>query len=268
MVVGARAPARVGRCQRSLFYLPLSRVSLRGSFAYSRRPRYNLPMMRTLRALVTGLGLLALAGVAAFVGFIWRIDRYGHVDGARPADVIIILGARVRPDGQPGSDLLSRTYHALDLYQAGYAKHIICTGGFAGDRLSAAAVACRFATEHGVPPGQAWLAAGTSSTAEDAAAAAEVMRARGWQTAILVSHPLHLYRAAWHFRRLGIVVYPSPTTTEVERIAWPLRLYYASREAVAILWSVAEGWGMPRAWATWVRSWWSRLSRQMWGESL
>lgn len=225
-------------------------------------------MKRALRTLARGLALLGLAGVAAFVGFVWRIDRYGHADLARPADAIIILGARVRPDGQPGSDLLSRIYHALDLYQAGYAENIICTGGFAGDRLSAAAVACRFATEHGVPPERVWLAAGTSSTAEDAAAAAEVMREQGWQTAILVSHPLHLYRAAWHFRRAGITPYPSPTTTAVERIAWPLRLYYANREAVAILWSVAEGWGVPHEWAISVRVWLYRLSQKLMGEWL
>ena len=229
---------------------------------------YNLPMKRALRALARGLGLLCLASAAAFVGFVWRIDRYGHADLARSADAIVILGARVRPDGQPGSDLLSRTYHALDLYQAGYAENIICTGGFAGDRLSAAAVACRFATEHGVPAGRVWLAAGTSNTGEDAAAAAEVMRAQGWQQAIVVSHPLHLYRAVWHFRHEGIEVYPSPTTTEVERISLPLRAYYAGREAAAILWSIAEDWGAPREWTAQLQVWLSRLSQKLLGEPL
>jgi uncharacterized SAM-binding protein YcdF (DUF218 family) len=225
-------------------------------------------MKRALRALGRGLGLLVLAGAAAFAGFVWRIDRYGHADLARSADAIIVLGARVRPDGQPGSDLLSRTYHALDLYQAGYAPNFICTGGFAGDRLSAAAVACRFATDNGVPAGRTWLAAGTSNTAQDAAAAAEIMRAQGWQTAILVSHPLHLYRAAWHFRREGVEVYTSPTTTDVGRIAFPLRVYYASREAVGILGSIAEEWGMPAEWTADLQAWFSRMSQRLIGESL
>ena len=61
------------------------------------------------------------------------------------ADAIVVLGARVNADGSPGSDLTSRTYHAVDLWLAGYAPHIICTGGFKNERLSAAAVCRRFA---------------------------------------------------------------------------------------------------------------------------
>jgi uncharacterized SAM-binding protein YcdF (DUF218 family) len=181
-------------------------------------------------------------------GLMWRIDKYGQVDQARTADAIVVLGARVRSDGQPGSDLLSRTYHAMDLYQANLAQNIICTGGFADERLSAAAVACRFATDNGIPEDHVWLAAGTTNTAEDAASTARVMKEHGWKTAILVSHPLHLYRAAWHFRRAGIEVYPSPTTTSVGQITFPLRVYYDGREAVALLLSYAEERGMPREW--------------------
>ena len=147
--------------------------------------------------------------------------------GAPAADAIVVLGARVNADGSPGSDLTSRTYHAVDLWLAGYAPHIICTGGFKNERLSAAAVCRRFAIELGVPADRIVLADGSSNTIEDAAATAQVMADQGWRKAILVSHPLHLYRARWLFRRAGLDVVTSPTSTDVQRIAPPVRAWYA-----------------------------------------
>jgi uncharacterized SAM-binding protein YcdF (DUF218 family) len=181
------------------------------------------------------VGLLAIVAMAAFALLVWRVDALGRRDLARPADAIVVLGARVDPDGRPGSDLMSRTYHAVDLWNAGIAAHIICTGGFKGDRLSAAAVCGRFAAELGVPEERIWLADGSSNTAEDARAAAQIMAENGWRSVVLVSHPLHLFRARWLFRRNGVNAATSPTSTDTGRIFPPLRLWYAVREAGAVV---------------------------------
>jgi uncharacterized SAM-binding protein YcdF (DUF218 family) len=178
----------------------------------------------------------------------WQIDRYGQQDGLRRADAIVILGARVTPSGQPGSDLTSRTYHGVDLYNEGWAPRVICTGGYADDSMSAAAVACRFASTLGVPPEDALLADGSMTTAEDAQATASLMSDRGWQSVILVSHPLHLYRARWSFRRAGLTVHSSPTTTDTSRIFPPLRIWYVLREAGALTLTVLEDWGLLHGW--------------------
>ena len=180
--------------------------------------------------------------------------------GAPAADAIVVLGARVNADGSPGSDLTSRTYHAVDLWLAGYAPHIICTGGFKNERLSAAAVCRRFAIELGVPADRIYLADGSSNTIEDAAATAQVMADQGWRKAILVSHPLHLYRARWLFRRVGLDVVTSPTSTEVQRIAPPVRAWYAVREAAAILITALDGWKIvPPEWIARLQRWTYRL---------
>jgi vancomycin permeability regulator SanA len=90
---------------------------------------------RVLRTL--GLCLLAMTLTAILVVGVlsWQINRLGSQERAQPADVIVILGARVEADGSPSSDLLSRTYHAMDLYNAGLAPVLICAGGAGGDRL-------------------------------------------------------------------------------------------------------------------------------------
>jgi uncharacterized SAM-binding protein YcdF (DUF218 family) len=217
-------------------------------------------MKRALSLALRTAVLLILIALIAFAILALQIDRLGGRDDVQPADAIVVLGARVNADGSPGSDLTSRTYHAVDLWLAGYAPHIICTGGFKNERLSAAAVCRRFAIELGVPADRIYLADGSSNTIEDAAATAQVMADQGWRKAILVSHPLHLYRARWLFRRAGLDVITSPTSTEVQRIAPPVRAWYAVREAAAILITALDGWKIvPPEWIARLQRWTYRL---------
>lgn len=204
--------------------------------------------MRWLRYAWAVLGFISLTALTFFLKLCFDIDRQGRVDQAQPADVIVVLGAQVLPNGQAGPDLEARTAHAVRLYQAGLAPHLICTGGAKGERTSAAAVARRLAISWGVPQEAVFLADGSQKTQEDALRAAAVMAQHGWQTAILVSHPLHLYRARLFFEREGVIVYTSPTTTHVDSIAQPWRAYYTVREGAGVLWPYLERMGFPSQW--------------------
>jgi uncharacterized SAM-binding protein YcdF (DUF218 family) len=211
---------------------------------------------RVLRAL--GLLVLAMTLTAVLVVGVlsWQINRLGSQDQAQPADAIVILGARVEPDGSPSSDLLSRTYHAMDLYNAGLAPAVICAGGASGDPLAAGAVACRFAVQElGLPDERAWVVQDGNAwtTGDEAKLVAVLMRARGWQSAIVVSHPLHLYRARWLFGREGVDVLTSPTNTDLGRIVPPLRAWYTLREAGGVLLTAAEDWPLVDRLLAWLR---------------
>ncbi len=221
---------------------------------------YFLSMKRLFRRLVRGAAMLlagtALCSIAGLALLAWQVDRLGQQDDVRSADVIVVLGARVEPDGQPGSDLVNRTGHAVALWREGYAPSIICSGGFKNERLSAAAVCRKNAVAQGVPPERVFLADGTANTAEDARAAAAVMAENGWKQAILVSHPLHVFRARWYFRNAGVQVVTSPTSTETNRIYLPLRVWYAVREASSMVVTTLEdlGW-FPDAWRRQLEVW-------------
>lgn len=203
---------------------------------------------RLVRGLLTGVALVLSAGAISLLYLGWRINRTGARDLARQADVIIVLGARVEPDGQPGPDLRVRTLHAVSLFRQGLAPYLLCTGGYRDDRLSAAAVACHLAEALGVPADRILLADGSMTTREDAASAAALMAAHGWRTAILVSHPLHLERARLLFEGQGLVVYPSPTSTDLAAIPWRTRAWLTTREAVGIVWTGLEKLGVPYEW--------------------
>jgi uncharacterized SAM-binding protein YcdF (DUF218 family) len=211
---------------------------------------------RALLVLARAVAVLLLLALLGFALLAWQIDRLGSQDHARPADAIVVLGARVNQDGTPGSDLTSRTYHAVDLWQAGSATHIICTGGFRDEPLSAASVCKRFAVELGVPAELVLVADGSTNTIEDAQVTAKVLAERGWHSVVLVSHPLHLYRARWLFRRAGIDAVTSPTSTETGRIFAPLRAWYAAREAAAIIVTALRGWDViPPEWVAKLQTW-------------
>ena len=206
-------------------------------------------MRKALRTLLRALSFLLILALLGFVLLTWQVDRLGRVDDAREADVIVALGARVNQNGTPGSDLTSRTYHAVDLWKAGIAPYIACTGGVRDEPLSAAAVCKRFAVDLGVPAERVFVADGSSNTMEDAQVTAELMAQKDWHSAVLVSHPLHLFRALWLFQRAGIDAVTSPTSTETHRIFLPIRLWYAMREAGGIIFTLIDGWSIvPDQW--------------------
>jgi uncharacterized SAM-binding protein YcdF (DUF218 family) len=206
-------------------------------------------MVRRLFRNVLIFGILVCAtGAIAFAALCRQINRTGERDEAQPADAIVILGARVEADGNPGPDLYSRTLHAVDLFQRGLASYLICSGGYRGDRLSAASVAARLAARAGVPAERILLADGSMTTREDAARVRELMAEQGWSTAIVVSHPLHLERVRLLFEGEGLRVYTSPTTTDLGAMPWSLRAWLTAREAGGIIWAGLEKLGIPYGW--------------------
>ena len=98
-------------------------------------------------AILRGFALLLLVALLAFALLAWQIDRLGGRDsdalalGAPAATRIVVLGARVaNTDGSPGSRSDQPHVSCRRSVAGGLAPHIICTGGFKNERLSAAAV--------------------------------------------------------------------------------------------------------------------------------
>ncbi len=188
-----------------------------------------------------------IAVAVGFAALCAAVNLYGLWDQAAPADAIVTLGARVLADGSPGPDLTSRTTHSVALFRAGLAPYLICTGGFQGDRSSAAAVSRNLAVQLGVPADRILLAEDSMSTQEDAEQVARIMRERRWTSVIVVSHPLHLLRARILFQREGVRVMTSPTPLAPGETSLNTRVYYTVREALGIIAAL-----LPKEWAGWL----------------
>src|SRR5689334_16742810 len=81
-----------------------------------------------------------------------RVEDQSQRDEARPADVILVLGA-AEYRGRPSPVLKARLDHALELYQQKMAPRIMTTGGAGGEHVfTEATVGRAYLTGLGVPP--------------------------------------------------------------------------------------------------------------------
>ncbi|MCI0569826.1 MAG: YdcF family protein [Myxococcaceae bacterium] len=71
---------------------------------------------------------------------------------AHPADVLVVLGARVRRSGEPSLALRARVEKAVALYRAAVAPRLLFSGGLGSHPPSEARAAATLAVSLGVPP--------------------------------------------------------------------------------------------------------------------
>lgn len=152
---------------------------------------------------------LVLAG--AYLGALsLRIARQAAVDEARPADVILVLGA-AEYRGRPSPVLKARLDHALDLYKRQLAPLILTTGGSGGDPdYTEGDVGRSYLIGLGVPAEAIAVERESDSTAHSVAAAGEIMERMGQHSCIVVSDGYHILRAKMMIESRGIVAYGSP----------------------------------------------------------
>jgi len=163
------------------------------------------------------------------------LDRFGQVERARPAPVIVVPGARVLPDGSPGDSLRARTRKAVELYRRGLSSKLLFTGGQGDYGRPESIVAAELAKTLGVPAGDILREDRSHSTRENARYAAKICREHGWRQLIVVSDPYHLWRARYLFAREGLIAYPSPAR-DCERNRKPLlRIQWTLRETLAVI---------------------------------
>lgn len=172
------------------------------------------------------------------------IDAYGRADRAQAADVIVVLGAGLRRNNQPGPALTRRTAHAAALWQAGYAPYVLCSGGNPGNRARSEAAACaELLLNDGVPQSAILLEEQSRSTEENAMYTRALMDARGWQAAIVVSDSYHLFRARRLFTNEGVQALTSPASVLPSTGEY---FVFLLREVVAFHWQLfKEAFNLP-----------------------
>jgi uncharacterized SAM-binding protein YcdF (DUF218 family) len=153
--------------------------------------------------------LMVIAWGATLAGVLVWARR----DTAEPSSAIVVLGA-AQYLGRPSPVLRARVDHAIDLWRRGLAPRIIFTGGFGEhDTTSEAAVAERYAIDHGVPAKAILIENTGRSTIESLRRVAKLMDGEPTREVILVSDPFHMLRLTVLARRFGLEPHTSPTRT-------------------------------------------------------
>jgi len=144
--------------------------------------------------------LLAVVGLVTAVSVCAARERC-----PKQSDCIIVLGAKVRPDGSMSDSLRYRCERALELWKDGVAPGLICCGGKGGDEPSPEGVVMReYFLRHGVPETRVIEESASVNTIENLRNARAVMEEEGWKTAVIVTSDYHVERALWIARDAGL----------------------------------------------------------------
>lgn len=156
------------------------------------------------RKLLRSFIMLAAAFLAWFVVHTAFIVADGLKDERNQVDVAVVLGNKVELDGEPSERLKARLDKAAALYDEGYFRHVIVSGGTGKEGFDEAAVMKAYLVQKGIPE---------SGITEDnkginsywtARNAAMIMDQSGWNSAMVVSQYFHISRTKLAFKKMDI----------------------------------------------------------------
>ena len=157
-------------------------------------------------------GALIIAGIVAVVGlniFVMattsgRILTVKEAAKKEKIDCIIVLGAAVKPSGEPSLMLKDRLEKAVELYEAGVSDTIIVSGDHREEYYDEVNIMKSFLIEAGIPSEDIFMDHGGLSTYDTMYRAVNIFDVK---TAVIVTQEYHMYRAIYDAKSLGIDAY-------------------------------------------------------------
>lgn len=175
------------------------------------------------------LTFLALSTIGAFLLATGALVATGLHDKLAQADLIVVPGNTIAPDGTPSPRLQARLDVALKQFRERRAQRIFVSGGTGKEGFDEAASMASYLRLQGVPAAaiiednQGWT---TEATARNAAA---YLQTHGLKTAMVATQYFHVPRFRLALERAGIAV-----SGNVHAPYFELRdLYSIPRETVA-----------------------------------
>jgi vancomycin permeability regulator SanA len=155
----------------------------------------------------------------------------GLADELQRADVAVVPGNTVGPDGRPSPRLQARLDKTVELYQKSFFPQIIVSGGTGVEGFDEAAVMRAYLIEQGIPAAVIYADSAGLTTELTARNAAHLMQQHNWQSAMVVSQYFHLSRTKLAFARNGITPVYSAHADYFE----PRDLYSICREVIGYI---------------------------------
>ncbi|MEG0430095.1 MAG: ElyC/SanA/YdcF family protein [Anaerovoracaceae bacterium] len=119
------------------------------------------------------------------------------------ADCILVLGAAVRPNGEPSPMLKERLDKGIELYFSGKAKKLLLSGDNGQVNYNEVKAMYKYVHGRGVAPKDIFLDHAGFSTYDSMYRARDVFNAK---KIIIVTQKYHLYRAVYIAKELGLDV--------------------------------------------------------------
>ncbi len=155
------------------------------------------------RARIVLAAILAVLSLLAWAALARQFAPGSNTNLAR-FDAIIVLGSPVDSDGNPTPLQLARVTEGVREYERDVAPRLIFTGGPAQNQFVEAEVMARAAEAQGIPESAVVVEPQAKDTIQNACYAMQIMKARGWRSAEIVSSAAHLPRAGMIFDRMPL----------------------------------------------------------------
>ena len=173
------------------------------------------------------------AGVAAALASLFPVLQmvcFGLTDYRRPADAVLVLGARTYADGTPSDALSDRVRAACDLYHQGLAQRLIMSGGPGDGATDEPTAMARLAQELGVSRESIILDRAGLNTRASITNTAAICRDQRLSRVLAVSHFYHLPRIKLEASRadLDLCTVPAPQGYPLRKLPW-----FVARETAA-----------------------------------
>jgi len=139
---------------------------------------------------------VAIIGILITVIVELDIIRFSMMAKAKTSDCIIVLGCQVKGT-VPSPFLQSRLKEGIRLYKEGYGKYIIVSGGKGpGEDISEAEAMKKYLLDNGIDEASIIMEDKSKNTMENLTFSKEIMEAKGFNTAVVVSNKFHLRRVS------------------------------------------------------------------------
>lgn len=124
----------------------------------------------------------------------FQIVFFGEDAQPKKSDCIIVLGCSVY-GSTPSPFLVWRLNKGMELYNRGYGSYMIVSGGKgSGENISEAQAMKNYLVSKGISPSRIIMEDKSASTMANLINSGEIMKNRGFDTAVIVSNKYHLKR--------------------------------------------------------------------------
>lgn len=179
----------------------------------SKKKKFNIEKaLKVGKKILIFIGALIIAGIVAVAGLnifamattSGRILTIKEAAKKKEVDCIIVLGAAVRPSGEPSLMLKDRLDKAIELYEAGVSDTIIVSGDHREEYYDEVNTMKNYLIEAGIPSEDIFMDHGGLSTYDTMYRAVNIFDV---EKAVIVTQKYHMYRAIYDAKSLGIDAY-------------------------------------------------------------
>lgn len=179
----------------------------RGWYTDAMRKKNPVKAFIVRLAALGALAVVAAAGALAFTNALVVGESAPHISSAlseqQPAQVAIVLGAKVMGNGTPSSTLADRVAAGVALYRAGKVKKLLLSGDHGQTSYDEVDCMRAYAEKVGVPAEDIFMDHAGFNTYDTMYRARDIFKVK---SAIVVTQKYHLWRSVYLAKSLGLEV--------------------------------------------------------------